>query len=131
MELVNAMERIVLEIDLEVHFLDGNAVFLLPLIKRRHVLQEFAAYIAVGALVILGLTYGESADDWKRHTWSVWIVYGLCGLEVILTILVSLIFYLHDFKKIAELSHLESGGSGHDFLEQLCQLAAQVFDFVR
>lgn len=120
-----------LEIDLEVHFLDGSAVFLLPIIKRRHVLQECAAYIAVGVLVLLGLTYGENVDDWNKKTWSVWLVYGLCALEVLLTSLVSLIFYFHDFKKLAELSNLESGSSGFKYLMQLHGTLMQILKFMR
>ncbi|GMH44357.1 hypothetical protein BSKO_12291 [Bryopsis sp. KO-2023] len=107
-ELVTAMEKIVLEIDLESHLLEGRGALLLPIIKQRGALQECAAYIAVGILILLGLTYGKNDEDWKTHRWSYWIVFGLCIIEVILSVLVCLIFYFHDFQKMT----LNSGNSG-------------------
>ena len=114
-ELVNTMEKIVNDIELESSMITGSSGWLLPLIKRRALLQESAAYISILVLIIMACTYGSSQSEWEgRRRWAVICTFGLSVLEVLITFAVALIYYMIDFQKWAEerRGHRDGNGGG-------------------
>eukprot|EP00803_Ostreobium_quekettii_P004576 evm.model.scf_406EXC.4 EVM.evm.TU.scf_406EXC.4 scf_406EXC:46870-60636(-) len=118
-ELAKAMEKIVNDIDIESSFITGSGGWLLPLMKRRRLLQEGAAYISIVVIAVMACTYGASHGEWEGgREWAVVGTRVLSVVELALMGAVALIFYVSDFPKWAEeMRKQEAEGANGESLE--------------